>query len=39
VAFLLIFATMPFMVEAFSRVVESGFRVIQDLYIRTGAQI
>jgi flagellar biosynthetic protein FliR len=39
VAFLLIFATMPFMVEGFSRVIESGFQVIQDLYIRTGEQI
>jgi flagellar biosynthetic protein FliR len=39
VAFLLIFATMPFMVEAFSRVIESGFTVIRDLYIRSGAQI
>jgi flagellar biosynthetic protein FliR len=39
VAFLLIYATMPFMMEAFDRVVESGFRVIQDLYIRVGEQI
>jgi flagellar biosynthetic protein FliR len=39
VAFLLIFATMPFMVEGFSRVIESGFRAIQDLYTRVGAAI
>jgi flagellar biosynthetic protein FliR len=39
VAFLLIFATMPLMVEAFSRVVESGFQTIQDLYIRVGEGI
>jgi flagellar biosynthetic protein FliR len=39
VAFLLIFATMPFMVEGFSRVIESGFRAIQDLYVRVGEQI
>ncbi|MDR3248699.1 MAG: flagellar biosynthetic protein FliR [Treponema sp.] len=39
VAFLLIFSIMPFMVEAFSRVIESGFRVLQDLYIQVGVQI
>jgi flagellar biosynthetic protein FliR len=39
VAFLLIFATMPFMTEAFSRVISAGFTNIQDLYIRIGRQI
>jgi len=39
VAFVLIFATMPFMVEAFSRVIEAGFRSLEDLYIQVGGQI
>jgi flagellar biosynthetic protein FliR len=39
VAFLLIFATLPFMTEAFSRVIDSGFRSIETLYTRIGAQI
>ncbi|MDR2633477.1 MAG: flagellar biosynthetic protein FliR [Treponema sp.] len=39
VAFILIFATLPFMVEAFSRVVDVGFQSLEDLYIRIGLQI
>jgi flagellar biosynthetic protein FliR len=39
VAFVLIFATMPFMVEAFSRVIEAGFRSLEGLYIQVGGQI
>jgi flagellar biosynthetic protein FliR len=39
VAFILILATMPFMVEAFSRVIDSGFGSIETLLIRTGAPI
>jgi flagellar biosynthetic protein FliR len=32
VAFLLIAATMPFMVEAFGRVIDSGWRAVEMLY-------
>jgi flagellar biosynthetic protein FliR len=39
VAFILIFATMPFMVEAFSRVIDAGFGAIETLYTRIGTQI
>jgi flagellar biosynthetic protein FliR len=39
VAFILIFATMPFMVETFGRVVDAGFSTVQDLYIRIGRMI
>jgi flagellar biosynthetic protein FliR len=39
VAFLLIFATMGFMVEAFGRVVNAGFRSIEILYTQIGLQI
>ncbi|MFP3088727.1 flagellar biosynthetic protein FliR [Treponema sp. TIM-1] len=39
IAFILILVTMPFMVEAFSRVVESGFAVIETLYTRIGVPI
>jgi flagellar biosynthesis protein FliR len=38
-AFLLIWASLPFMIEAFSRVIDSGFRNIQNLYIQIGRQI
>jgi len=38
-AFLLIFASLPFMIEAFTRVIDSGFRNIQTLYIQIGRQI
>ena len=39
VAFLLIFASLPFMIEAFTRIIDAGFRSIQDLYIQIGRQI
>jgi flagellar biosynthetic protein FliR len=39
VAFILILATMPFMTEAFGRVVEAGFQNMETLYGRIGAQI
>ena len=39
VAFILIFATMPFMIEAFARIIDGGFWAIQDLYARIGTQI
>ncbi|MDR0663636.1 MAG: flagellar biosynthetic protein FliR [Spirochaetaceae bacterium] len=39
VAFILIMATLPFMVEALGRVLESGFRSLQDLYIEVGGGI
>jgi flagellar biosynthetic protein FliR len=39
IAFVLILATMPFMVEAFNRAVGSGFSLIEDLYIRIGTPI
>jgi flagellar biosynthetic protein FliR len=39
VAFILIMATMPFMVEAFARVVDAGFRNIETLYTQIGVQI
>jgi flagellar biosynthetic protein FliR len=39
VAFILIYAALPFMTEAFSRVVESGFQTLQTLYIQIGQRI
>jgi flagellar biosynthetic protein FliR len=39
VAFLLIFSTMPFMVDAFSAVITTGWRAIESLYIEIGVQI
>ena len=39
VAFLLIYAALPFMTESFSRVIGSGFQTIQTLYIRIGQSI
>jgi len=38
-AFLLIFASLPFMIEAFASVIDSGFSNIQTLYTQTGRQI
>ena len=38
-AFLLIFASLPFMTEAFAHVIDSGFVSLQDLYARIGQQI
>lgn len=39
VAFVLIMAILPFMVEALGRVLEGGFRSLQDLYIQVGGGI
>jgi flagellar biosynthetic protein FliR len=39
VAFLLIFASLPFMTEAFARVINSGFGAIETLYTQIGRQI
>jgi len=39
VAFLLIYSALPFMTEAFSRVIGSGFQTLQTLYIRIGEPI
>lgn len=39
VAFIMILAIMPFMVETFSRIIDSGFRTIQELYIEIGRPI
>ncbi|MDR2534695.1 MAG: flagellar biosynthetic protein FliR [Treponema sp.] len=39
VAFILIFATLPFMVDTFSRLVDTGFRTLETLYIHIGGQI
>ncbi|MDR0313391.1 MAG: flagellar biosynthetic protein FliR [Treponema sp.] len=38
-AFILIFATLPFMTEAFSRIIDSGFATLQTLYIEIGQRI
>jgi flagellar biosynthetic protein FliR len=39
VAFILIAVTMPFMIQAFMRVIEAGFQSFAALYTRIGAQI
>jgi flagellar biosynthetic protein FliR len=39
VAFWLIFTSLPFMTEAFSRVIDSGFSSIESLYTQIGRQI
>jgi flagellar biosynthetic protein FliR len=39
VAFLLIFASLSFMIEAFTRVINFGFTNIHDLYVQIGQQI
>ena len=39
VAFMLILATMPFMVEAFGRVIDMGFEALQNLYIDIGQRV
>jgi len=39
VAFLLIYSALPFMTEAFSRVIGSGFQTLQTLFIRIGTPI
>jgi len=38
-AFILLIASLPFMIEAFTRVIESGFTNIQTLYTQIGRQI
>ena len=38
-AFLLIYTTLPFMTEAFSRIINSGFASLQTLYTQIGRQI
>jgi len=38
-AFILLFVSLPFMVEAFTRVIDSGFNTFQQLYITIGRQI
>jgi flagellar biosynthetic protein FliR len=38
-AFLLLFASLPFMTEAFARVIDSGFASIETLYTQIGHQI
>ncbi len=39
VAFLLIFASLPFMTEAFARVIDFGFAGIESMYTQIGRQI
>jgi flagellar biosynthetic protein FliR len=39
VAFLLLFSSLPFMTEAFARVIDSGFTSIESLYTQIGRQI
>ncbi|MDR0525587.1 MAG: flagellar biosynthetic protein FliR [Spirochaetaceae bacterium] len=39
VAFILIFATLPFMVDLFSRVVGVGFETIEGMYIQLGRSL
>ena len=39
VAFLLIYSALPFMTEAFSRIIGSGFETLHTLYIQIGRQI
>ena len=39
VAFVLLFAALPFMTEAFARVLDSGFKSIESLYSQIGRQI
>jgi flagellar biosynthetic protein FliR len=38
-AFILIFASLPFMTEAFARIIDAGFANIQSLYAQIGRQI
>jgi len=39
VAFLLIYSSLPFMTEAFSRVIGSGFQMLHNLYVSIGQRI
>jgi flagellar biosynthetic protein FliR len=38
-AFILILATLPFMVQAFSRIIESGFGALESLYLQIGQRV
>jgi len=38
-AFILLFASLPFMTEAFARVIDSGFKTLEGLYPQIGRQI
>jgi flagellar biosynthetic protein FliR len=38
-AFTLIFITLPFMAEAFSRIVDAGFATLQELFVQIGSSI
>jgi flagellar biosynthetic protein FliR len=39
VAFILIYASLPFMTEAFARIIDNGFESIQTLYVEIGRKI
>jgi len=39
VAFIMIFAIMPFMVGTFGRIIDSGFQTLQSLYIEIGQPV
>jgi flagellar biosynthetic protein FliR len=39
VAFILIFTTMPYMVEGFANILDSGFRSLEELFINAGGGI
>ena len=39
VAFIILFASLPFLIEAFSRVIDSGFRTIETLFTLIGRHI
>ena len=39
VAFVLIYTSLPFMVEAFSRVIDTGFKNIENLYAYLGGAL
>jgi flagellar biosynthetic protein FliR len=38
-AFILLLATLPFMVQAFSRIIESGFGDLESLYLQIGQRV
>ncbi|MDR1073365.1 MAG: flagellar biosynthetic protein FliR [Treponema sp.] len=38
-AFMLIFITLPFMTEAFSRIIDSGFATLESLFVQIGHRI
>jgi len=39
VAFLLIFSTLPFMVESFSRIIDGAFQTLQGFFLDVGGQV